>query len=117
MTILLDLPLAPTKLVELGEGWHLWQSECYEGHPALIRKLDETRYVAVIPFLFTWGVTVGQLSDGYTYDDRWCYHDVTLAVAAASVWDGTGEPTGWHRHPISGRRRPEGDVAGEYVRP
>jgi hypothetical protein len=26
-----------------------------------------------------------------------------------------GEPAGWHRNPPTGRRRPEGDAAREYV--
>lgn len=32
-------------------------------------------------------------------------------------WDGTGEPDGWMRHPVSGRRRPGGDPGKEYVNP
>jgi hypothetical protein len=31
------------------------------------------------------------------------------------MWDGTGEPEGWFRHPASGRRRPDCDPAQEYV--
>lgn len=27
-----------------------------------------------------------------------------------------GEPQGWFRHPVSGRRRPNGDASKEYVR-
>jgi len=35
------------------------------------------------------------------------------AQRALAGWDGTGEPSGWHRHPSSGRRR---NAAGEeYV--
>jgi len=33
------------------------------------------------------------------------------------AWDGEGEPTGWMRHPASGRRRPGGDETKEYVNP
>lgn len=30
-------------------------------------------------------------------------------------WNGDGEPQGWERHLGTGRRRPGGDVAKEYV--
>ena len=36
-------------------------------------------------------------------DDLWLYPDLPTAVAAAQAWDGTGEPLGWCRHPVSGR--------------
>ncbi len=32
-------------------------------------------------------------------------------------WEGEGEPTGWFRHPRTGRRRPDGDPEREYVMP
>ncbi|MFG7180689.1 hypothetical protein ACGYQ5_14270 [Burkholderia pseudomallei] len=51
------------------------------------------------------------------YGDRWCYHTYADAKAALTAWDGEGEPSGWHRHPDSGRRRPNGDPAREYVNP
>lgn len=50
-----------------------------------------------------------------TYKDRWCFSDYDKAKAALDFWDGTGEPTGWHRHPATGRRREKGDPATEYV--
>lgn len=62
-------------------------------------------------------VSVG-LGDGY-YTDTWIF-DCEQAEAgwrAALGWDGQGEPDGWYRHPQSGRRRPDGDPAREYVRP
>jgi hypothetical protein len=31
------------------------------------------------------------------------------------IWDGTGEPQGWHRHVPSMRRRVDGDPAREYL--
>jgi hypothetical protein len=39
------------------------------------------------------------------------------AVAALIAWDGKGEPEGWFRHPMSGRRRPDGDASREYTHP
>lgn len=49
------------------------------------------------------------------FDNLWCYHDVDAAWRAAFGWDGSGEPSGWYRHPQTGRRRPDGDPAREYV--
>lgn len=31
-------------------------------------------------------------------------------------WDGTGEPQGWFRNQTTGRRRPGGDPAQEFIR-
>jgi hypothetical protein len=38
------------------------------------------------------------------------------ALYAFEVWDGNGEPTGWTRHPRTGRRRAFGDPETEIVR-
>lgn len=60
-------------------------------------------------------ITIGQVGALY-YEDCWCYGSVKAAVKAAEVWDGEGDPPdGWHRHPASGRRRPDGDPKKEYV--
>lgn len=59
----------------------------------------------------------GRLALG-TFDgmqDAYCYESVPVAMLALHAWDGTGEPNGWHRHVQSGRRRPGGDPAKEYV--
>lgn len=53
-------------------------------------------------FMFTYAILVGLNPSGY--DDRWCYGSYGKAKAALEAWDGTGEPTGWHRHPDTGRR-------------
>lgn len=95
-------------------------------HPELVDAWDDTddvwrikeapdgRRIAVLPLIYTAAVIIGPEHTG-SYDDRWCYVDVEAALAAAKAWDGTGEPEGWHRHPTTGRRRPEGDPAKEYV--
>lgn len=51
------------------------------------------------------------------YGDRWCFATYALARAALDAWDGLDEtePQGWHRHPDTGRRRPDGDASREYV--
>lgn len=53
-----------------------------------------------------------------SYDDVWCYEAPELALLWAQVWDGAEdtEPSGWHRHPATGRRRPGGDPELEEVR-
>lgn len=114
-----DLPDAPANLHDLERGvWYRWQQESTHA-PALISRLDPDRYIAVVPFLFTYGVVWGWIrGQGYSYEDRWCYHGLGTAIAAATVWaltEGQGEPDGWHRHPTSGRRRPDGDPAREHI--
>lgn len=116
-TITDDLPNVPDDLELLTDQWHLWPGYSQGAGPALIRRLDEHRYVAVVPFLFTYGVVWGWLDELRYFEDRWCYHDLTAAVAAATVWNGEQEPDGWHRHPLTGRRRPGGDKTQEYINP
>jgi hypothetical protein len=94
----------------LGPQLAVWPRGHYYG---LARALDNDRYVAAVPMLFTWAVITGDVNSPLFYDNRWCYHTAEAAVEAAKVWDGVGEPEGWHRHPQSGRRR---DLAGnEWV--
>jgi len=78
---------------------------------------DDDRYVAVVPKLYTWALIVGTVNDESGFRDRWCYEGLLSAVLAASVWDGRGEPDGWHRHPATGRRRTHGDPTTEYIAP
>lgn len=118
------LPEAPTDLAGLTADWHLWRGWADGMWPAMARHLDgepgadNGRYVAVVPYAYTWAVIVGcyRWADA-GHDDRWCYKTRLAAAAAAHVWDGHGEPVGWHRHPDTGRRRPEGDPTREYVNP
>jgi len=77
-----------------------------------IRMLDIKRYAAIFRFAFTHAIIVGQIGDQCGYEDRWCYSTYDQAKAALDAWNGYGEPDGWHRHPISGRRRNNGD---EYI--
>lgn len=53
------------------------------------------------------------------YDECWTYASVPLAEAALDEWAGEPdtEPTGWHRHQPSNRRRENADPARETVRP
>lgn len=82
----------------------LWDEtdQCWE-----IKEISGLR-VAVIRFAFTCAVIIGERRDFMNYyNDRWCYHSLEVAVAAARAWEGPWpetEPTGWHRHPTTGRR-------------
>lgn len=79
------------------------------------RTLPDGRLIGVHRLLFHWTLHVGIYVDGY--EDRYCYATQEGAVKAMSEWDGIGDPEGWHRHPMSGRRRPNGDATKEYVDP
>ncbi len=74
------------------------------------------RAVWVRPLMFTYAIVVGKPDDNW-YDDRWCYERALDAISAAVTWSSSPdpEPTGWHRHPTTGRRRPDGDPEREYV--
>lgn len=75
--------------------------------------------VWVVPLMFTAAIITGPLGV-LAYADRWCYADPLDALDAARAWGGPwrgGEPTGWHRHPSTGRRRDGGDPAREVVAP
>lgn len=82
-------------------------------------KETETHYVEVMPLMFTAAIilTPKRFTEGY--DDRWCYGSPQAAWTAALAWDpaATFEPDGWHRHPSTGRRRPDGDWRKEYINP
>lgn len=92
------------------DAWHVWTDN------GVARRLDDKRYLAVIRLMYTHRLVVGDIASPEGYTDGWCYHDQLPAVIAGTMWDGKeGEPTGWHRHPTSGRRRPDGDPAREHV--
>ena len=68
-----------------------------------IRICSNGNIVAIYRFIFTVAI-ISDINDT-GYGDRWCYHTETAAIAALEAWNGIeGEPTGWHRHPPSGRR-------------
>lgn len=72
----------------------------------------------VVPMVVTTRIMIGVPGSGGV-DDAWCYHTPGGAILAALAWDPETEkePTGWHRHPHSGRRRTNGDPDQEYIAP
>jgi hypothetical protein len=83
------------------------------------RVLEDGRVGFIYRLIFTCALCVVNLehADDVMYEDRWCYHTEASALIALNNWTGVGEPAGWHRHPFSGRRRPDGDASKEYVQP
>lgn len=73
------------------------------------------RDACIAKFAFTAAILADITQDGY--GDRWCYANIEQARAALEAWDGANdtEPQGWHRHPDTGRRRPNGDASREYI--
>jgi hypothetical protein len=86
-----------------------------ECHYMMVKRLPDGRYSAVAPLIATYAIVIGDWGNEQGYNDRWCYHDLNPAIRAFNAWDGTGEPTGWHRHPKSGRRLAEDDHSYDEV--
>lgn len=76
---------------ELGDGRTLYLEPMLPGHLSLCLAHDK------------WNL------------ERWCYHDHDAAWRAVLGWNGKGDPEGWYRHPLSGRRRHESDPELEYI--
>jgi hypothetical protein len=69
----------------------------------VVKRLPDGRLIGVHQFMFTWGFHID--INEYGYEDRYCFHDREKAINSMLKYDGVTEPTGWHRHPSSGRRR------------
>ena len=82
-------------------------------------KMPDGRIACVMPLLYTAAIIILQESEAeHFYDDRWCYTSIEAAKQALAVWHqtpGAIEPEGWHRHPLSGRRRKLGDPLLEFI--
>lgn len=73
-----------------------------------VRRLpDRGQWAGLSRLMFTTAIVVANDGDVTGTADRWCYHTEASAKAALDAWNGEGEPDGWHRHPMSGRRRGE----------
>jgi hypothetical protein len=85
-------------IVERGEG--LYHDVAPKGDAGIC---------GIARFLFTHAILADMEPLGYAR--RWCYHDYAAAKAALDAWDGAAgtEPQGWHKDPMTGRRRaPDG---------
>jgi hypothetical protein len=81
------------------------------------RELGDGRGVWIIPMIYTTKLIIGPIGAA-GYDDGWCYKTRMRALQAFEEWNPATdkEPTGWVRHPTTGRRRfPNGDPATEVV--
>lgn len=102
---LLESAILPEDLSEFKDYWNFVE----------IKQVGENRYVAILRFLYTYAIVTGSLNDRFSYNDRWCYHNLGDCKKAYNSWDGADgtEPKGWHRHPATGRRVDE--HGNEYV--
>jgi hypothetical protein len=84
------------------------------------RFLPDGRSVQLIAQLFNWLLVINAPepfgSEGY--EAGWEFLEFTPASEAFLNWDPMkeAEPKGWYRQVGTGRRRPNGDPALEYVR-
>jgi hypothetical protein len=79
------------------------------GQPGVtdVQEKGDAGFVCIYRYMYTHAILSGL--ERSTYDGRWCYKDYDAAKTALDAWDGKEgtEPSGWHRHPGSGRRRDE----------
>ena len=85
------------------------------------KDIGNDEYICAKPLMFHWTVIKGSVYDRTGYIDRWCFATRELAHNAVADWPVPSpegyEPEGWHRHPCSGRRRPDADPSREYIDP
>lgn len=97
--------------------WDGWLARNEGADYLHVRVLSDGRAVYLLPMLLgNLRVAIGPHGAMY-FDDGWCYQAAQTDAAwrAALGWDGEDEPEGWYRHPETGRRRPDGIAAKEYV--
>lgn len=69
------------------------------------RQLASGEWIALCPFIFTWGLVKGL--DDIGYKERWCYGNINDALKAVANWDGEGDPPGnWIVNKPSQRQGP-----------
>lgn len=107
--------LAP-RLESEAEFW-VWLKDRDGGCCVATEDLGDGLYAGVKPLMFHFSLILGAVGNTGSYEDHYCFPTRELAERALSLWDGRGDPVGWHRHPRTGRRRPGGDPAKEYLAP
>lgn len=80
------------------------------------RIIDEDRFLAVQAMTFGKG-RLHLCTNIWGPDESYCYARLEHAIAEMRRWhpDTESEPTGWMRHLQTGRRRPQGHPAQEYI--
>lgn len=70
------------------------------------RPLDDD--LEVVLYAMAYGNTrlVLSVAGAPTWIAGWCFHDTTAALAAATEWDGEGDPDGWYRRLSDDARNP-----------
>jgi hypothetical protein len=103
--------LTPDRARELVEFFHYLHNECGYRH---LKPIDDGQWAAIGQFMSTYAILVGPLLDRVSITRRWCYHSPLTAREALEAWDGRRgtEPEGWHRDPMTGRRRIENPETG-----
>ncbi len=94
-----------------------WRNRLAGAEHLSSRELGDGRAVYLLELLFDGlRLGIGRIGDE-GMSDVWDYqaHGTENAWRAAIGWDGAGEPEGWYRHHRTGRRRPGGDDAQQYV--
>lgn len=103
-----------TRLEEL--AYMTWLKE--SGGYVLPHPMGDGRWCAIMPLMFHWTLHIGQIGDRTGYDDRYCLRDRETAEKSLLEWAErgfAGEPEYWHRHPLTGRRREDGDPSKETI--
>lgn len=82
-------------------------------HYLMFWRLDDGRLCGLHRLLMHWTVVIDMNENGY--QDRYCFETAELAIEAFDLWNGKEDPINWHRHPLSGRRRPDKTINSEYI--
>jgi hypothetical protein len=103
-------------IVEVCLAWAAAEASDIEVNAKMRRLLPDGRILEVFRLIYTWRLTVTHpRDDGICWEDAWCYPTLPAIAAAFFAWNGEGEPDGWIRHPVTGRRRPDGTAASEIA--
>jgi len=98
----------------IGKGLDL-VPEIWRDQLTCARELPGRGVCGVQPFMFSCGLLTelrffdefGVEDGGYDYAARYCYPNLTEALAAIATWDGQGDPPGpWIKEKISERLGP-----------
>lgn len=78
-------------------------------------SLPDGRLCGLLRLLMHWTVHVDLHEFGY--EERYCFETDDLAIEAMAAWEGTGDPINWHKHPNTGRIRPDRTPASQQYEP